>query len=97
MTASGVGEIMPLIAQFRGISIYLYTERDAPHRLPHFHAYYGEYVATFGILPPALLEGVLPRAQLRLVLAWAELHLDEIQEDWSLAQAGRMPKRIAGL
>ena len=88
---------MPIISQFRGISIYLYTERDARHRLPHFHAYYGEYVATFGISPPALLEGMLPRAQMRLVLAWAELHLDEIQNDWNLAQAGRMPTRIAGL
>ena len=88
---------MPIISQFRGISIYLYTERDAPHRLPLFHAYYGEYVATFAISPPALLEGMLPRAQMRLVLAWAELHLDEIQEDWNLAQAGRIPARIAGL
>jgi hypothetical protein len=88
---------VPPISQFRDISIYLYTERNAPHRLPHFHAYYGEHMATFGISPPSLLEGMLPRAQMRLVLAWAELYLDEIQEDWNLAQAGRMPPRIAGL
>ena len=88
---------MPTIALFRGISIYMFTEIGQPHFMPHFHAYYGEHVATFGISPPALLEGMLPRAQMRLVLAWAELHLDEIQNDWNLAQAGRMPTRIAGL
>jgi hypothetical protein len=42
---------MPSIARFQGITIYMYTERDAPHRLPHFHAYYGEYLASFGINP----------------------------------------------
>ena len=51
---------MPSIALFLGISIYMYTESDAPHRLPHFHAYYGEYVATFTINPPAQLEGGTP-------------------------------------
>lgn len=88
---------MPLIAQFQDISIYMYTERDAPHRLPHFHAYYAEYSATFSITPPGLLEGVLPRRQLRLVLAWAELHQSEIEANWQRVQAGRSPQRIAGL
>jgi hypothetical protein len=34
---------MPTIANFQGLAIYIYMERDAPHRLPHFHVYYGEY------------------------------------------------------
>jgi hypothetical protein len=38
---------MPSIAHFRGISIYMYTERDTPHRLPHFHAYHGEQYGKF--------------------------------------------------
>lgn len=88
---------MPLISQFRGISIYMYAELGAPHRLPHFHAYYGEYAATFTITPPGELEGTLPRTQLRLVLAWAELYEREIGERWALIQAGRPAKRIPGL
>jgi len=88
---------VPLIAQFRGISVYMYTEPDAQHRLPHFHAYYGEYAATFTITPPGMLEGTLPRPQLRLVLAWAELYRHEIDEDWYLAQAGQPVKRVPGL
>ena len=88
---------MPLISLFRGISIYIYSEPDAPHRLPHFHAYYGEHAATFTITPPGQLEGMLPRTQLRLVLAWAELYQREIGESWTLIQAGRPSKRIPGL
>jgi len=88
---------VPLIAQFRGISVYMYTERDAPHHLPHFHAYYGEHLASFVLTPPGLLEGALPRAQLRFVLAWAELHEVEIKENWRRVQAGLPPQRIPGI
>lgn len=88
---------MPLIAQFRGISIYMYTEPNAPHHLPHFHTYYGEYSATFTLMPPDTLEGALPRTQLRLVLAWAELYRAEIEENWRLVQAGQPPRRIPGI
>ena len=52
---------MPSISRFRGISIYMYTEGNAPHHLPHFHVYYGEYGASFAIYPPTVLEGSLPR------------------------------------
>ena len=88
---------MPSIARFRGITIYIYTERDAPHRLPHFHAYYAEYLASFTINPPGLLEGSLPRRQLRLVLAWAELYQDELEENWQRVQNGELPHKLQGL
>lgn len=88
---------MPSISRFRGITIYMYTEREAPHRLPHFHAYYGEYMATFAISPPALLEGTLPRRQMRLVLAWVELYQAELEENWQRVQEGRLPKKVPGL
>jgi hypothetical protein len=88
---------MPVIARFQGISIYIYTERDAPHRLPHFHAYYGEHLASFAIDPPNLLEGSLPRRQLRLILAWAELHEEELMENWGRVQNGQAPQQIQGL
>jgi Domain of unknown function (DUF4160) len=91
------GDQVPSISQFRGIIIYMYTEPNAPHQLPHFHAYYAEFMASFAISPPALLEGALPRRQLRFVLAWAELYQAELEENWRLTQAGRQPKQIIGL
>ncbi|MEM7534329.1 MAG: DUF4160 domain-containing protein [Chloroflexota bacterium] len=87
---------MPSISIFRGITIYIYTERNAPHSLPHFHAYYGEYVASFAMDPPELLEGKMPRRQLRFILAWAELHQDELKENWNLVQEGRKPIKLQG-
>jgi len=35
--------------------------------------------------------------QLRLVQAWAELHLDELWGDWKLAMNGETPYKIAPL
>jgi hypothetical protein len=88
---------MPVISQFRGISIYMYTERDAPHALPHFHAYYGEHHASFVITPPGLLEGGLPRPQLRVVLAWAEIYAAELKDNWRDVQMGKPPQRLPGI
>jgi hypothetical protein len=41
--------------------------------------------------------GALPRRQQRLVEAWAEIHQEELMQDWTLAQQGRMLFRIEGL
>jgi hypothetical protein len=60
----------------------------------HFHAYYQEQTAVFGIEPVILLAGSLPRRQQRLVEAWAELHQNELEADWRLLQAGQLPTAI---
>jgi hypothetical protein len=88
---------MPTIALFRGISIYMFTEIGQPHFMPHFHAYYGEYAASIAIDPPVLLEGTLPRRQMRIVLAWAELHQEELAANWERVQNGHSPIRIEGI
>ena len=41
--------------------------------------------------------GSLPRKQLRLVLAWIELHLNELLADWDLAHSGEIPYKITPL
>lgn len=38
--------------------------------------------------------GGLPRTQPRLVLAWAELHEQELLADWQALQAARQPAEI---
>lgn len=88
---------MPAISRFLGIIIYMYTEVHEAHQLPHFHTKYGSDWASFSIDPPVLLAGALPRPQLRYVLAWAELHIDELAENWRLVQAGEPPMKIEGL
>ena len=86
---------VPEIPRFYGIIIRMFAEPDAPHHRPHFHAYYQDSAAAFGIDPVEVIGGDLPRAQRRLVEAWAEIHHAELATDWQLLQAGRTPLRIA--
>jgi hypothetical protein len=75
----------------------MYAEAGAPHHVPHFHAYYQEEVAVFSIDPVDLIAGALPKRQIRLVEAWAELHQTELRADWQLLQTGRRPLSIEPL
>jgi len=88
---------VPEISRFFGIIIRMFAEAGAPHQLPHFHAYYQEGVAVFGIDPVELIAGTLPLKQRRLIEAWAELHLQELRQDWELLQLGRPPRPIEPL
>ena len=88
---------MPEISRFLGIIIRMYMETGAQHHSPHFHAYYKEGVAVFGLEPIELLAGALPRRQVRFVEAWAELHRDELLADWQRLQSGQPPLPIEPL
>jgi hypothetical protein len=75
---------VPQISTFYGIVIWMYRPDHPP---AHFHAQYGEHWAQIGIAELEVLNGSLPPRALRLVRDWAELHTDELQTDWDLAQA----------
>jgi len=42
---------MPELSRFFGIIIRMFWEVGEPHHLPHFHAYYQNDVAVYGINP----------------------------------------------
>lgn len=46
---------MPELSRFFGIIIRMYMEVGGPHHLPHFHAYYQEEAAVFGLDPIELI------------------------------------------
>ena len=75
----------------------MYLEAGGVHHLPHFHAYHGDNVAVYSLQPVELISGLLPRRQVRLVEAWAELHEHELLADWERLQAGQSPLPIAPL
>lgn len=77
------GETMPVISMFYGIIIYMYFKDYNP---PHIHTKYQGKNALIS-LDGEVLEGELPRKQLKLVDAWIELHKDEIIANWELAQS----------
>ena len=88
---------MPELSRFFGIIIRMYAEFGAPHHVPHFHAYYQNDAAVFGIDPVELMAGSLPRRQSRLVEAWAELHQEQLVENWQRLQSGVHPQPIPPL
>jgi hypothetical protein len=74
---------LPLISEFFGIKIYLYWEDHIP---PHFHAIYGEHQVIVDIENAVVLKGAFPVRQLKLVLAWCELHREELKKNWESAK-----------
>ena len=87
---------MPTISMFYGIIIRMFCDK-AEHTPPHFHAYYQEHVAVVDINSCEISEGKLPRKQAKLVIAWAELHNEELLADWELASHGETPFKIEPL
>jgi hypothetical protein len=87
---------MPTIAMFYGIIIRMYCA-PGEHNPPHFHAYYQGYKAIIDINTCELSEGMLPARQLKLVVAWSEIHKEELLADWVLASKGELPFPIEPL
>jgi hypothetical protein len=74
---------MPEISRFYGIIIYMYFKDHLP---PHFHAFYGDKEAQFSIETGDVINGNLPRKQVRLVQAWVELHRQELFDNYGESQ-----------
>ena len=88
---------MPEVSRFFGIIIRMYVETGGAHHMPHFHAYYQDQVGIYDIEGIERLTGSLPRRQERLVLAWAELHQQELLSNWQTLQQGRPAIKIEPL
>ncbi len=84
---------MPTISMFFGIVVRMYLGRKE-HNPPHFHAYYQDSKGTFDIRTCEKIDGNIPKKQVKLIEAWAELHKDELLADWELAQSGEKPYNI---
>jgi hypothetical protein len=85
--------LCPSSAAFSGLSFGCLPNGLAPSH-GHFHAYYQGEAGIFGVDPVELIAGSLPRRQLRLVEAWAEMHQTELTIDWQRLQEGQKPTPI---
>jgi hypothetical protein len=81
---------MPIISEFFGIKIYMYWNEHFPE---HFHAEYGKFQILVSIQEGSVLKGVFPAKQLKLVLAWCEIHKEELMKNWlSEREHGKIEK-----
>ena len=78
---------MPTISMFQGIIVRMYWHDTDRHKLPHFHAYYGDNEAVFS-LDGELIAGDFPKRQAAFVKAWALMHEDDLKANWRLALNG---------
>lgn len=88
---------MPILSVFFGIIVRMYFYDNKQHYLPHIHVEYQGQKAVFEIESGEMIEGDLPRKQMRLVQAWIELRHDELLADWYLAVNGEEPVKIPPL
>ena len=88
---------MPTISMFFGILIKMFFKDIERHSLPHIHAEYQGAVACYSIIDGELLAGNLPPNKNKLVVAWIEIHKEDLLADWELAVSGRTPLPIKGL
>ena len=56
------------------------------HNPPHFHAVYGDSKALIDIINGNVFKGSLPTKQVKLVLAWCEIHRDELLKNWEISK-----------
>jgi hypothetical protein len=85
---------MPELSRFFGIIVRMFAEAGGQHHVAHFHAYWQDQVAVISIEPVDVIAGSLPTRQRRLVEAWAELHQQELLDDWNRLQQGQAPVPI---
>ena len=84
-------EAVPTISRFFGITISMFHD---DHGRPHFHARHADGSARIRIDEIEPIDSSLGRPQLRLVLAWAELHQQELLENWNRARTHETLNRI---
>lgn len=85
---------MPEISVFFGIKVTMYYD---DHNPPHFHAEYNEYKVLVDIVKGRVLKGVFPSKQLKYVIAWADIHEEELMNNWELAKQDLPLNKIAPL
>ena len=58
---------------------------EAHHRRPHFHAYYGGYMASLSLDGEVIIGSLPPRALAR-VRDWAALRTEQLEANWERAR-----------
>ncbi len=74
---------------FYGVIVMMYYFDNRRHHEPHIHVQYGEEEAVISIPEGNVLEGSIRTNKLKLVLAWMEIHQEELMADWNLAANGQ--------
>lgn len=87
---------MPVLSIFYGIIVRMYREIGGKHNVPHIHAEYsGDEVVVS--LEGDVLEGSIPKNKMKLLLAWIEIHKDDLEANWKILSEGNQFFKIEPL
>ena len=78
---------MPTLSIFFGIIVKMYNEQGSQHNVPHIHAEYQDENIVVD-LEGNILSGSFPKNKLKLLLAWIEIHHEDLLANWKLLSAG---------
>lgn len=84
---------MPVLSTFFGIIVRMYREVSSKHNMPHIHAEYSGNEVVMD-LDGNVLEGELPKAKMKLLVAWVEIHREDLEANWKLLSNGEQFFRI---
>lgn len=85
-----------VLSLFYGIVIRMKRTSKSTSQ-PHIHADFQGATARVTFEPCEISQSNLPEKQARLVLAWVEIHKEDLLANWQLVQQGQMPVAIGGL
>lgn len=75
----------------------MYYLDNTRHKKPHIHVKYQSQEAVISIPEGRILEGKIKVNKLKIILAWIEIHKDELMADWELAVNGEKVLKIEPL
>ena len=85
---------MAELSRFFGIIIRMFFD---DHNPPHIHVEHSGKKATFDLRGNILQGDLRSKVATRLVREWIDLHSQELEYDWELAQQGKPLKKIQPL
>ena len=87
---------MPVLSMFYGIIIRMQSEKGGKHHVPHIHVICGDDESVFS-LDGEKLEGTIQNSKMKLVVAWIEIHKEELKANWKLLEEGEQFFKIEPL
>jgi hypothetical protein len=88
---------MPTISVFFGMIVTMYYFDNEQHSTPHIHVKYQGENAVFSIPDGKLIAGKLKNSKTKLVVAWIEIHKEDLMANWELAIGGEQIFKIKPL
>lgn len=78
---------MPSLSMFYGIIVRMQSEKGTKHNLPHIHCEYAGQEVVLD-LKGNVIEGEIPKKQMKILEAWIAIHEDELIANWKLLSEG---------